>query len=173
MANYAALIAAWNSTALPSGVNAAGTPLSSSMTSAQKLAAVNGWTVAGPNVDVPVSAIVGYLGLNAKLATLIKYAATAPATEAGVAGAELIAVIQCPNAPGFRTSQASVLATLQTMLSALAGDVNSGIAAGDVTALLALAATTMAWWQAPTAQNGAGLTSPVTEADLEAAGGLT
>ena len=67
MAYYDALIAKWAT--LPSGD-----------TTAQKLAALNALTVAGPIVDVSVSAVVGYLGLNGKLSGLIKYAANPPAT---------------------------------------------------------------------------------------------
>lgn len=47
MAYYDALVAAWNgATQPPAGVT--GTAITSGMTTAQKLAAVNGWTVANP-----------------------------------------------------------------------------------------------------------------------------
>lgn len=166
MAYYDALVAAWNSTTQPPA-NVTGTGLSSSMTTAQKLAALNGWAVAGPNVNVNVSAVVGYLGLNGKLSALAKYAASPPATAAGVAGQELLAIINCPNAPAFQTSNPTVYQTIEGMLTTLAGDANSGISSTDVTNLLALAATTVPWWQA----NGYG--RPISMDDLTAAGGLS
>ena len=59
MAYYTALIAAWTSvTQPPAGVT--GTALTGGMTTAQKLAAVNAWTVAMPQAaSIPVSSIVG------------------------------------------------------------------------------------------------------------------
>lgn len=59
MAYYTALIAAWNNvTQPPSGVT--GTALTGGMTTAQKLAAVNAWTVAAPQAaNIPVSSIIG------------------------------------------------------------------------------------------------------------------
>ena len=154
MAYYDALKAQW--AALPAGD-----------TTAQKLAAVNALTVAGPSIDVPVSAVVGYLAESSKLASLLKYAAAPAATEAGVAAAELSAIIMCPNAPPFRTSNSTVAASVAGFLTALAADANSGLVAADVTALLALAATTLPWWQS------AGYTSPISQGDLDAAGGLS
>lgn len=51
MAYYDALISSWNSsTQPPPGVS--GTALSSSMTTAQKLTAVNGWTTTGPVIPM-------------------------------------------------------------------------------------------------------------------------
>jgi hypothetical protein len=160
MAYYDALKATWAT-------------LPSSDSTAQKLAAINAMTVAGPNVDVPVSAVVGYLGLNGRLSTLSKYAGNAPATSAGVAGAELVAIINCPNAPDFASSNSTTYQIIQEMLTALAGDANSGISSADVTNLLGLAATTIRWWEATVAEGGGGLSSPVTPDDLAAAGGLT
>jgi hypothetical protein len=133
MAYYDALIAQWAS--LPAGDS-----------TAQKLAAVNAMTVAGPNIDVAVSSVVGYLALNGKLSVLQKYAANPPATEAGIAGAELVALLMCPNAPAFRMSDGTTYAAVSAFLNALAGDGNSGIAANDVTALLALATGPMVTW---------------------------
>ena len=100
----------------------------------------------GPIVDVSVSAVVGYLGLNGKLFGLIKYAATPPATAAGISGAELVAIINCPNAPAFVMSNATTYATVQGMLNALAGDSNSGITTTDAANLLALAQTPQIPW---------------------------
>lgn len=137
-------------------------------TTAQKLAAINAMTVAGPSQNVAPSAIVAYLALNLKLAPLLKYAANAPATEAGACAEELAAILQMgSNAPTFETSNPAVLATVTGMLQAISADSASGLTASDVTALLALAATTVPWWQAN------GYTSPFSQADLDAAGGLS
>lgn len=59
MAYYTALIAAWNNvTQPPPGVT--GTALTGGMSTAQKLAAVNAWTVAAPQpANIPVSNIIG------------------------------------------------------------------------------------------------------------------
>lgn len=46
MAYYDAFIAAWNAGGIPA--NTTGTSITGGMTAAQKLAAVNGWTIAGP-----------------------------------------------------------------------------------------------------------------------------
>ena len=161
MTYYDALKATWAT--LPAGD-----------TTAQKLAAVNALTVAGPNIDVQVSAVVAYLALNLKLAALLKYAANAPATEAGACAAELAALLNMgSNAPNFATSQPAVYNALQTMLTAMASDTNSGITSSDVTALMALAATEVPWWQATVAQGGGGLNGLVSQADLDVAGGLS
>ena len=171
-ANYSHLVAAWNSTALPSGVT--GTPLGSAMTTAQKLAAINAWTMAGPTADVQPSQVVAYLALNGRLAALLKYAATPPGTAAGLAAANLAAVLAMgTNAPVFNTSQANVYAAIEAMLNALISDASSGLIADDASNLLALAQTRIPWWQASVAAGGAGLTSLITSDDLVAAGDLT
>jgi hypothetical protein len=152
MADYTALTAEW---ATLSG------------TTAEKLAAINALTVAGPNQDVPPSAVVAYLALNGKFAALMKYAQSPPATDAGVAAANFAAIIGLGNnAPIFEMSVPATYAAIEAMLDALASDPASGVASADVAALLALAATAVPWWQAN------GYTSPIGPNDLAAAGGL-
>jgi acetylornithine deacetylase/succinyl-diaminopimelate desuccinylase-like protein len=158
---YAALIAKWDTL---------------TGTTAEKLAAINALVVAGPTLDVPVSALVGYLGLNLKLAKLQAYAANPPSgsgPEAVAVAQEVISLIASPNAPGFGTSDPAILATVTALLEALVADANTGLTSADQAAILALAATSVPWWQASVADGGAGLSSPVTQADLDAAGGLT
>lgn len=153
MAYYDALIAKWGTL---------------SGTTAAKLAAINALTVAGPSQDVAPSAIVAYLALNLRLATLLKYAANPPATEAGAAAAELAAILQMgSNAPIFASSQAAVLVAVTGMLNAIAADESSGLMSTDAVNLIALASTALPWWQAN------GYTSPFTQADLDAIGGLS
>lgn len=160
MAYYDALVAKW---ATLSGSTAA------------KLAAINALTLPQPErVDVPQSQVVRYLAINGKLATLLAYAKSPPASAAGVAAAELAAVLNMgQNAPPFYTSQSADFTALQTMLNALASDTNSGLAAADVTALLALSQPPVPWWSVSVANGGGGLSSPVAQADLTIAGGLS
>lgn len=168
---YAALIAAWNGTTQPpTGVT--GMALTSTMTTAEKITAVNGWTVAGPNQNVSIASVIRYLGLNLKLAGLQRYASaalasTATLTEAQVAGSEFAAVLACPNAAPFQAGDA---ASIEALLTEIASDSNSGLTTTDVTNLMALFATTTPWWQAPVANGGGGLSSPVGLPDCQAAG---
>ncbi len=139
-------------------------------TTAQKLAAVNAMTVAGPTVDVPTSAVLNYLMLNVKLVGLEAYAAAPPSGSSPTVVAlvkELLAAFGYPAFQIFQTSLAAVYSTVSGMLSAIAGDVNTGLTSADATAILALAQTTIPWWQAN------GYTSPINNNDLTAAGGLT
>lgn len=155
MAYYDALVAQW---ATVTG------------TTAQKLAAINAQTIAGPKVDVPISSVIAYLALNGKLATLQAYGASPPATanaQALIAARELVALMTSPNAPPFRMSESSVFSAVQGFLQALTADAATGVTAADQSALLALANTTIPWWQS------AGYASPISQGDLEAAGGLT
>ncbi len=139
-------------------------------TTAQKLAAVNTQTVAGPNIDVPVVEAAIYLANEGKWAQLISYAqkqlanlgAGVTLTPAEQAGAQLAALIATPQFTAFQTSSAVGLAAATAMLNAIAGDPLSGIASADVTALLALAETTVPWWQAN------GFAGPITPAYLTA-----
>lgn len=134
-------------------------------TVAQNLAAINALSVPGPAIDVPASQVVRYLSVKGKLAGLLKYAASPPAIEAGLAAAELAAVLAMGgNAPPFYMSQAADNAAISAMLSALAADAASGVALDDVTALLALSTPPIPWWQAN------GYPAPFNGHDLVAAG---
>ena len=166
--SYSNLIAAWNApTTPPAGVTGASL---AGLATAAKIAAVNGWTVAGPAKDVSASSVLGYLALQGKLSMLQIYAAGAPTTgrsAAQVAACELVALFTLPSFTGFQMSNPAVYAACGGFLSALTLDAVSGIVAADVTNILALAATTAPWWES------AGLSSPISAADLDAAGGLT
>lgn len=154
MAYYDALVAQW-------------TTLGGTTT--EKLAAINTLTQDAPKVDVSISAVVAYLALRGKLATLQAYAANPPGNvnaQALIAARELTALIASPNAPPFRMSDATVYAAIQNFLAALASDNATGLTADDPPALLALAAAKIPWWQAH------GYSSPITQGDLDAAGGL-
>ena len=154
MAYYDALVARW---ATLSG------------TTAQKLAAINALTVAGPMTDVAVTSVVATLALSGRLAGLQAYAQNPPANanaQALTAARELVALLSSPNAPPFRMSDPTVYATVQSFLAALVGDTATGVGAADEVALLGLAATIVPWWKAN------GYASPISQGDLDAAGGL-
>jgi hypothetical protein len=157
MAYFDALRAQW--TTLPAGD-----------TPAQKLAAINALTLAGPAVDVPVGEVAGYLALQGKLSALQAYAASPPAganATAVVAAKELVTLLGAPSVSVFRMSDAATATAVRNFLNALTADAATGITAQDVAALLGLAATTLPWWQA------SGYSSPIAQSDLDAAGGLS
>ncbi len=156
MAYYDPLIAIW--------------PNVPGSTTADKLAALNAMTAAGPYKDVSPSAIIGYLGLQGKLYNLISYANNPPtnaiSTSVSVAKV-LISILTMPSAPAFQTSQSAIYNTIVAMLSQLVADPLTGLVSADQTNLVALANTTIPWWQAN------GLLAPVNLNDLAAAGGLS
>jgi hypothetical protein len=160
MSYYDALVAKWASL---------------SGTTAEKLTQVNTLTVPGPSVEVPVSAVVGYLMLSGKFSGFMTYAAGSSfaTPQAQVAAKELAAVINCPNAPDFAMGNATAAAVLTAFINAVVADPASGLTAQDQTAILALATPPTPWCTAPVALGGAALGGVVTEADLGPAGGLT
>jgi hypothetical protein len=157
MAYYTALIAAWNgATQPPAGVT--GTALTG-LTTANKIIAVNGWTVTG---SVPTS----FATTGAALLNCINWTEFAALTA---------------------QQQSNLLALLANPGPLLGGSANAGlITAGmflayfsnhsgpTILALNALAkATVTPWWQASVANGGAGLNSTITQYDITAAGGLS
>ncbi len=167
---YAALAAAWNASPTPpTGVS--GSSLTG-LTTAQKIAAVNAWTVAGPPQDVTAQAIINYLFLNMKYSNLQAYASNPPAgsvanfPQSVATAKELLALFTTPSFSGFQMSNPTIYTAAEAFLGALAADSATGISSTDAANLLALSATTIPWWQS------IGLTSPVSAPDLMAAGGL-
>ena len=162
MTYYTALATEW----------AAITAANPGYTSAQKLAAINALAVPGPTVDVAASAVLGYLMLNVKLGALQAYAASPPNGSSPSVVALVVELLSAFSYPAFGTFQASnptVYSTLNTMLTAMTTDAHTGLTSTDVTAIMALAQTTIPWWQATIAQGGGGLSSPVGVGDLSAA----
>jgi hypothetical protein len=152
-------------------------------TTAQKLAAVNALTVAGPTVDVAVSAVVGKLILLQAYLTLAAFAqgaANSDATHDTALGSAkmLMTVISIPNAPPFQMSSPTTYATVKGMMDAILAQETAAAGSTGFTqavhdALLALCGTTVTWCQAngyPNAQIGGG---GITLVDLANAGGLT
>lgn len=154
MAYYDALIAKW---ATLTG------------TTDEKLAAVNALTLPGPNADVPVAAVEGYLSLAGVPTAMEDWIAANPAPSVPrTACNELLRTIASPHVETFAMSQPATYAALQGMLQAL--EAVSLLTSGQVADLLAMAATTVPWWQASVAAGGGGLSGPVSETDLEPAG---
>lgn len=151
MAYYDKLIAAWNgATQPPTGVT--GTGLTGGMTTAQKIAAVNGWTVTGA---IPSS--INFTGV--QLLNSINYAEFKVLTA---------------------TQQQNVLSLCNAGVGLLGGSANTtflpvgmildyfSVAGPTVAALVALAkGSTQPWWQASA---GGSLNGPVSESDTTPAG---
>lgn len=172
MAYYDALIAAWNgATTIPAGVM--GTAFVAGDTTAQKLAKINAWTVLGPKQDVRVGDVIHYLGVAGLLTAMEDWlaglASPTPSNviTARIAAKELLRVIASSHVDSFKMSDPATYSQMQGMLNALAASPPGFLSAQNVSDLLAMAATAVAWWQS------AGYTSPFSNADLAAAGGLT
>jgi hypothetical protein len=162
MAYYDALVTKWSTL---------------SGTTAEKLAAVNAETVAGANVDVQISAVVGKLMLSGAYLPLAAFASGTASGDAGhdaalFAAKMLLTIITVPNAPAFQMSDPTNYATIKGMMDAiLAWEIahanTTGFTQAVHDALLVLAATAVPWWSVN------GYSSPIGDADLVAAGELT
>lgn len=149
MAYYDALIAAWNgATQPPPGV--AGTGLTAQMTTAQKIAAVNGWTVTG---TVPTTFFV----TGAQLANSVNYAEFKALTAAQQSN--LLLMFACPGQLlGGSANTTHLIDGMIIDYFPLAGP--------TIAALTALAKGTVTpWWQ-----SGGNLNSTVSQSDVTAAG---
>lgn len=158
MAYYTALITAWNgATQPPSGVT--GTPLTGGMTTAQKIAAVNGWTIVG-------SAPATFYITGTQILNCMNWAEFNALT--ATQQSNLLALCSTPG--GLIGGSAQTAQMAAGMILAYF----SNHAGPTVAALTALAsAVVQPWWQVTAANGGGGLSSPIGVADLVAAGGLT
>ena len=147
MGYYDALVAAWNGATQPAA-GVTGTALTQGMTTAQKLGAVNGWTVPGPNQDVRVSTVQGKLMLAGAWLKLKAYAAANPTTQTGEVAQMLLDMCNSPSLQTFQMSDGPTYQNVQGMLSLLAQDPATGVTSALEAELLALASTTQPWWQA-------------------------
>lgn len=143
-------------------------------TTASKLSQINVLTLPGPNADVAVSAVVGKLMLSGAYLPLAAFAQSAmnsTVTHDNALGAAkmLMAIITTPNAPSFQMSDPASYAGIKGMMDAILAQETATPGSTGFTqmvhdALLALAATTVPWWQAN------GYSSPFNTNDLAAAG---
>jgi len=152
MAYYDALIAAWNgATQPPTGVT--GTGLTGGMTTAQKIAAVNGWTVTG---TVPTTLTV----TGPQMLNCINYTEFKALTAAQQSNLLMVCAAAGDGVLGG-SSNTGLLAT---------GIMLDLFGAGTQTraAVVALAKGTVTpWWQSPT---GGNLNGPLSITDTQAAG---
>jgi hypothetical protein len=155
LAYYTALIAAWNNvTQPPPGVT--GTGLLGGDTTAQKITKVNAWTVTG---SVPT--VVTTTG--AALLNCINWAEFNALTAAQQSN--LLEL--CSNPGPLLGGSANVSLITDGMFLAYFTN-HAGPTIANLTALAQ--GLTQMWWQAPVANNGGGLTAPVSLADTTAAG---
>jgi len=131
-------------------------------------------TVAGPNVDVSIQQVAGYLLLQGIYPTITAFAATSPnQTEphdgALLAAKTFVAWIALPNPPPVHMSQSDVFAAVNQMGNAMmaqetASPGSTGFTQDVLNGLLALGQTVVPWWQAN------GFSGPVMAGDAIAAG---
>jgi hypothetical protein len=153
MAYYDALVAIW--------------PTVQGADTATKLAALNAQTVAGPNRDVQTHEVIGQLVLSNAFLPLAKFAQgtfTGDTTHDNALGAAmmLMAVVQSPNAPLFKTSDPTAFAQIKALTDAIlaqetAAPGSTGFTQSIHDSLLSLASTTVPWTQAngyPVINNG-------------------
>lgn len=123
---------------------------------AAKLAAINALTVAGPSAPLLVPTYKIYNVLDPT-----EFGALSAANQQRVRDILSMGTVDASTGTNARTFMLSIFGagtTTRAALVALAGAIES---------------TTILWWQATVAQGGGGLTSPVSAADLAAAGGLS
>jgi hypothetical protein len=166
---YDPLRTAWNGATLPAGVT--GETFVAGDTTAQKLAKINGWTVAGPSLqDVAAAAVMMAWyesgAWNKVFARSLEDLAGDASDPARIAAKGFVAQVQRNGV--FSLSQPGVSTRAQGDLSVLVtiGD----LAPSDVNAALALGTVHVLWTTAPVAQGGAGLSSLVNAHDLCGAG---
>jgi len=152
MAYYTALIAAWNSTTQPpSGV--IGTALTG-LTTAQKLAAVNAWTVS----NVPAST---WWASSQQLYECIVGSELLTLTQAN--RMELWAFLNTP----FPKIGGATAPSILIVSTGFFPKATCPLTYANLVALANTVAGTSLWWQAN------GYTSPIDAGDLQAAGGLS
>jgi hypothetical protein len=134
-----------------------------------KIAQVNAMTVAGPNVDVAIPQVAGYLLLQGIYPTVVAFAAGTtngnPVHDGAlVALKTFVAWLSIPNAPPVHFSDPVVYAQITAFAGAVMAQESvspgsTGFTQAVHDGLLALGQTTQPWWQAN------GFYAPVTAAD--------
>ena len=149
---------------------------------ADKLAAINAATVAGPAQDVAVSDVAGDLLLSGVILTLEPFSQTAPTGDAAhdsalKAAKTLVKWVNTGIPPALSMSRPDVYAEVAGMAAALvayetANPGVTGFTAAFGAKLIGRSATTLPWATAPVSLGGGGLGGNVSQNDLDAAGGL-
>jgi hypothetical protein len=127
-------------------------------TTSAKIAQVNAMTVAGPNVDVAIPQVEGYLLLQGIYPTVTTFAAGSPngnqVHDAALTALKtFVAWIALPNAPPVHFSDPTVSAQVTAMAGAVAAQEaatpgSTGFTQAVHDGLLALGQTKQPWWQA-------------------------
>jgi hypothetical protein len=156
--DYTALTTAWQ--ALPA-----------TMTTIQKLSAINNSLVPGPSKDVNRTDIKTVLVSNSAYAAMKAYVANPGGSnqQALIACNYLLAIVDYEPGtvgPVLATSNPTNLATINALLPGLTADPNTGVTPVTINALSSLITPLVPWWQMH------GFFMPVTVADLAAAGNL-
>lgn len=154
MAYYTALIAAWNgATQPPTGV--VGTPLTG-LTTANKIIAINGWTVTG---TIPTTAFITGVQL-ANCIDITEFNALTAVQQSNI-------LTLCNQTGGLLGGSANTSHLLVGMVLAYFTN-HSGPTIVNLTAL----ANSLVefWWQTSVVQGGGGLSGPVSQSDVTAAG---
>lgn len=138
----------------------------SGTTTAEKLAEINALTVAGPNVDVQPTTVIGKLMLSGAYLTLGAFAQssfTGDATHDAALGSAkmLMSLITTPNAPVFQMSDKDTHDGVIAMMDAIlaqekASPGSTGFTQAVHDLLVGLAHTTKPWIAATEAEGGAG-----------------
>jgi hypothetical protein len=136
---------------------------------ADKVAQVNAMTVAGPNVDVSIQQVSGFLLLQGIYPTVVSFAEGSPNGNPIHDGAltalkTFIAWIGIPNPPDVHFGDPTVAAQIAAFAAVVAAQETASPGSTGFTqavhdGLLALGQTTQPWWQAN------GFYAPVTLAD--------
>ena len=154
MAYYTALQTAWNSvTQPPTGVTGQG--LVGGDTTAQKITKVNAWTVTGA---VPTTTFT----TGDQIFNCVNY----PEFKALTAAQQSNVMAMCSTPGQLKGGSANTTLLLAGMIVDYFPP--AGITITNLTALSK--GLTQLWWQAPVANNGGGLTAPVSQVDCTAAG---
>ena len=131
-------------------------------------------SVAGPNVDISISQLAGYLLLEGVYPTLVAFSggspnSTQPHDGALTAAKTFVAWIALPGAPPVHMSDPTVFAAFNQLAAAIVAQETSspgttGCTQAVLNGVLALAQTTLPWWRAN------GFSSPLTVTDASNAG---
>lgn len=138
-------------------------------TTSQKIAQANAMTVAGPNVDVAIPQVAGYLLLQGIYPTVVAFASGSTNGNQIHDGAltalkTFVAWLSIPNAPPVHFSDPTVFAQITAFAGAVAAQETASPGSTGFTqavhdGLLALGQTKQPWWQAN------GFYAPVTLTD--------
>jgi hypothetical protein len=131
----------------------------------QKLQAINTMTVAGPPQDITVSVLENFLISNNLLQPVTTYV-TKGQNQSALIGCNYLLALIAQSTPVIHTSIPANFAAVQQLGAGLLADPATGVNQGHITALIAIIAPPILWWQAN------GFSGAISITDLIAAGNL-